>query len=136
MWTFIMVAGFNKGFRPPQTWQGVTVSQLSPSNIGPHVVFDEDGQVHFADDFDVKKYLYDMVIGKLAFTFTYVYGSPVIAMLGCWTFSMVSLESACIFYGMVTGNLCIVSLIMFLLYRRGVRRTKERKYMESRKQQC
>mmetsp|Transcript_23707 Transcript_23707/g.74598 ORF Transcript_23707/g.74598 Transcript_23707/m.74598 type:complete len:137 (-) Transcript_23707:260-670(-) len=124
MWTFVVVASLKEAFQPPREWQGITVLELSASNIGPRIVFDEDGHVRFPDDFNIWVFMYDMAIGKLPATCFYVLGAPLIAMLLCWSFSFETLEAAIVFSVVISSQLSLVMLSVLLLYHLAMKKRK------------
>jgi len=123
MWAFLMVAGLF----PPQKWHGIELNTLSFSNIGPRLTFEEDGSVRFADDFSYWLFVFRMFVLKAPGTFLYIYGSPFIAMLLVWHFSMLSVMSCVIFWAIVFGNLSMSFVQLTALYYYGKRKSEKRR---------
>lgn len=130
MWAFLMVAGLAT---PPQTFEDVKMKQMSFSNIGPTIVWEEDGNVRWADDFDFWKFLFRMFIMKSAGTAFYIYGAPFMAMLLLWNFSMNSLISACIFWGVVAFNFGATAPALILIYKYSCKKIKDRELARNAK---
>jgi len=123
MWAFLMVAGLAK---PPQRFDDIKMKQMSFSNIGPIIVWEEDGNVRWADEFNFWKFLFRMLIMKSAGTFSYIYGAPFIGMLLVWEFSMNTLIAACIFWGVVALNFGMTIPCLIFMYKYSLKKIKQR----------
>jgi len=111
---------------PPQSWRGVHITQLSYSDIGPNLVF-EDGQLYFSDEFHIWTFLFKICLGKGPATSIYVGLNPFMAMLVCWHFSRIVLDAAIIFVSVFTATALCAVIAFYCLYRRAEARKAARK---------
>lgn len=109
------------------------MKQMSFSNIGPTIVWEEDGNVKWADDFNFWHFLFRMLIMKSVGTASYVYGAPFWAMLFVWNFSIQSLISAAIFWGVVSVNFAFTVPVLVFLYKYSCKKIAERERARAQK---
>lgn len=99
---------------------------LSYSNIGPRLVFEDDGSLRFADEFHYWKFVFRMIVGKSIGTTLYMNCSLPAAMLLTWYFSWIMIECMLIVTAIIVVSFMVTNAGMYMMYRRAVYKTRQR----------